>query len=80
MSRIQELTVAILAKLSESATPVDEAVLNQLLNSRFSPDVTYIELADALSVLEGSRCVGKINNLRGPRWFITDKGRAELHS
>ena len=80
MNRIQELTVAILKQLSGSDVPVDEAVLNQLLNSRFTPDVTYIELADALSVLETSRCVGKLNNLRGPRWFITDKGRAELHA
>ena len=80
MSRIQEITVAVLARLSESADPVDEAVLNHLLNGRFSPDVAFPELADALRLLADSRCIGKINNLRGPRWFITDKGRAELHA
>ncbi len=80
MNRIQEIQVEVLNQLSGSADPLDEAVLNQLLNSRFSPDVNFIELADALRVLTAARMIGRLNNLRGPRWFITDKGRAELHA
>jgi repressor of nif and glnA expression len=80
MARLQDITVEILRVLSQSDEPLDEAVLHAALNARLVPSPGYPDLADALRVLENNRYISKINNLRGPRWFVTDKGRAELHA
>lgn len=79
MTRIQDLQLEILRQLSGSDTPLDEAVLHRLAEARI-PDIGYPELADALRVLADSHHIERLNNLRGPRWFITDKGRAALHA
>ena len=80
MSRTQDIAKEILSQLATATDPLDEAVLNHLLNARFSPGVDFTELADALRVLGDAKMVGRNNHLGGPRWFITGRGRAELHA
>jgi len=78
--RLQEITTEILRQLAAWDSPADEAVLHQQLNNRFSPEVTYVELGESLTLLHRNRFINRFDNIKGPRWSITDKGRAELHA
>lgn len=81
MSRTHEISGHILKLLSRNEEPADEAVIHSLVNSRVQPEALVSEFWEALKFLEEERLItGVRNRLRGVRWSITDKGRAQLHA
>jgi repressor of nif and glnA expression len=80
MNRTADISRRILDLLAESCDPIDEAVMNHLLNARFTPAVDFTELEIALRSLSERKLVGRNDRLAGPSWFITGRGRAELYA
>jgi hypothetical protein len=80
MNRLQEIAGWVLDVLRDASEPLDEAVLHAQVNMHLGESAMLSEFADALRLLESNRMVtGLRNELRGPRWLITDKGRAQRH-
>jgi hypothetical protein len=81
MSRTQEIAGHLLKLLSGWEEPVDEAVIHSQVNSRIHPEALVSEFWEALKFCEEERMItGVRNKLRGTRWAITDKGRAQQHA
>jgi hypothetical protein len=81
MNRTQEIARAILEQLSRWDDPADEAVLHASIEPRVIPAPMVSEFRDALTFCEQEGWItGVRNKLRGPRWTLTDKGRAQRHS
>jgi len=80
MKRTQEIARVILSLLSDWDEPADEAVIHAQVNNRVMPEAMVSEFLAALTFCEQARLItGVRNELRGPRWAITDKGRAARH-
>lgn len=80
MSRRQEIALALLEVLAGAEGPLDEAVAHYGVNARVSPEAMVSEFFEALRWCEAEGWVTGVRNaLRGPRWMITDKGRAQRH-
>lgn len=81
MTRTQEIARAILEQLSRWDEPVDEAVLHAAVMRRVMPEPKVSEFRDALQLCEEEGWITAVRNkLRGVRWSITDKGRAQRHA
>jgi hypothetical protein len=81
MTRTQEISRHILEQLNGWEDPADEAVLHASLDSRLSPAPMVSEFRDALKFCETAGWITGVRNaLRGPRWTLTDKGRAQRHA
>lgn len=81
MNRTQEISRAVLEQLSRWDDPADEAVLHASIEPRVQPVPMFSEFRDALKFCEERGWItGVRNELRGPRWALTDKGRAQRHA
>lgn len=79
MARPKEIAKQVLVQLAEWDGPIDEAILHAAINARLSPAAEKKEFDQAMEFCLDHRLVTRVHNkLRGGRWSITDKGRAEL--
>lgn len=83
MNRDGKLQTTLLNVLSDWGKPMDEALLNSMLDVQLSKDgepetESQAEFRLALKKAAAEGWIDKVDNpRRGPRWFITDLGEAE---